>query len=89
MTAEVKKLPVQHREAMTPSPEIIKEAEAILELAKEGKVQGFAWALVYHDGLTPAGETTNGFHAESGTRYAMSHAIAQLSWRWREHQEKP
>lgn len=86
MSAEVKTLPVKHREAFPPREDIIKEAEAILAMAKEGKIQAFAWALVYADDLSLAGEVTNGWIAESGTRFGMGYAISELGWRFHARQ---
>lgn len=82
MSAEVKTLPTQHKEAFSPVPEVIKEIEHLLELAKSGKMTGIATACVYHDDLCIDGATGSGWAYAKGTAHAMGSAIHALSWRW-------
>lgn len=82
MSAEIRTLPVEHRETFQPNKELVTELEALLAFAKEGKLQGCAWAVVYTDGSVPDGETANGWIMSSGTRFALTHSIACLQWRY-------
>jgi hypothetical protein len=87
MTAEVKTLPVQHKIGFAADPNIVKQIEAMLELAKSGKLQAVGWACVYHDGLIRDAETNSGWAAAGPTTYALGHAVSQLWWRWNAHRQ--
>lgn len=62
-----------------PDPQVIKHVEAVLEMAKSGKLRAVATAVVYHDGLVPDGETGAGYVTTPGTRYALTYAVDKLS----------
>jgi hypothetical protein len=87
MSAEVKTLPVQHKIGFAADPSIVKQIEAMLELAKSGKLQAVGWACVYHDDLIRDGETNSGWAFAGPTAYALGHAISQLWWRWNAHRQ--
>lgn len=88
MTAEVHAIPVEHKVGFPPCPEVVKEVEHLLELAKAGKITGIATACVYHDDLCIDGTTGTGWAHSAGTGHAMGAAIAALNWRWQAKRAK-
>lgn len=80
--AEVTPLPRQHKIGFPPDPEVIKMLEDALALAREGKIQAIATAVVYHDDLTPGGETGSGWALTVGTRFALAYAVEKLHTRF-------
>lgn len=77
------RLPIERvKLRFAPHPPLVKMLETLLEMAKEGKVQGVATAVVYHDHLEPGGEVGEGWQNAMGTNYAMSHALGRLIFKW-------
>lgn len=65
-----------------PDPGIIDHIEKLLEKAKSGEMRALAYAYVTTDGLEPAGGTTFGHRATTGTRYGLTYAIESLRKAW-------
>lgn len=80
--ADVTPLLRQHKTGFPPDPEVVKELEAALALAKEGKIRAVGLAAVYHDDLIPDGSTGDGWALTSGTRFALAYAIQSLQLRF-------
>ena len=83
--AEVTPLPRQHKVAFAADPEVVKMLEDALALAREGRIQAFGMAVVYHDDLVPGGEAGSGWALTSGTRFALAYAIQKLHMRFSRH----
>lgn len=83
--ADVTPLPRQHKVGFPADPEVVKMLEDLLAMAKEGRVQAVATAVVYHDDLVPDGETGSGWALTPGTRYALAYAIKGLETKYAYH----
>lgn len=77
--ADVTPLLRQHKVGFPADPEVVKMLEDLLAMAKEGRVQAVATAVVYHDDLVPGGETGSGWALTQGTRFALGYAIQGLA----------
>lgn len=83
--ADVTPIPRQHKVGFAPDPGVIKELEAALALAREGKIRAVGLAVVYHDDLIPDGSTGDGWALTPNTQFALAYAIQSLQLRFAQH----
>ncbi len=83
--ADVTPLPRPHKVGFPADPEVVKMLEDLLAMAREGRVQAVATAVVYHDDLVPDGETGSGWALAQGTRFALAYAIQGLEAKFARH----
>ena len=81
--AEAVHFPREHRTEFTPDPEIVREAEILLDQAKSGQLRAFAVAVVFHDALKADGEVNRAWVTTAGTRWALDTALNRLLHKWR------
>lgn len=83
---EATSFPKPYRNSFDPDAEIVRECETLLAQAKSGELRAFAVALVFHDGLIPAGMINRSWVTTPGTAWALDTSLSRLLWKWRRHE---